>query len=35
MDFKTPISKKDHTSAKPKDSWYEQMIGVSDISERH
>ena len=35
MDFKNPISKKDHTSAKSKDSPYEETIEVSDISERY
>ena len=35
MDFKTPISTKDHTSAKSKDSTHEEMIEVSDVSERY
>ena len=35
MNFKTPISKKDHTSAKLKDSSYEETNEVSNISERY
>ena len=35
MDFKTPISTKDHMSAKSKDSTYEETIEVPDISERY